>query len=188
MTLFCVAVGTCGFVFIFSKMLDGVGTTCNLTPIDWLQREWVTKNRACNGRLFFFWLCRVTLVERGSPNSLCLLESGKVWTGKGFWDFVLMDESGQFTKEVTDFMTVMDELSFYLNRFCPVLKLLSPIQKQKGCAQTRISERYVEVFINLFWLNSRPCISWRDWELLCHWMGLLQLDSLETPDEWSVER
>ena len=35
-------------------MLDGVGTTCNLTPIDWLQREWVTKNRAGNGHLFFF--------------------------------------------------------------------------------------------------------------------------------------
>ena len=57
--------------------------------------------------------------------------------------FVFMDESSQFTKEVTDFMTVMDELSFYLNRFCPVLKLLSPTQKQKECAQTRISERYV---------------------------------------------
>lgn len=28
--------------------------------------------------IYFFSLCRVTLVERGSPNSLCLLESGKV--------------------------------------------------------------------------------------------------------------
>ena len=26
----------------------------------------------------FFAFCRVTLVERGSPHSLCLLESGKV--------------------------------------------------------------------------------------------------------------
>jgi len=64
-----------------------------------------------------------------------------------FETFVLMDESSYVIKEVTGFMTVMDELSFYLNRFCPVLKLLSPIQKPKECAQTRISERYVEVFI-----------------------------------------
>ena len=28
--------------------------------------------------IFFFAFCRVTLVERGSPHSLCLLESGKV--------------------------------------------------------------------------------------------------------------
>lgn len=60
--------------------------------------------------------------------------------------FVLMAGSSYVAKEVTDFTTVTYELSFYLNRFCLVLKLLSPILKQKECAQTRISERYVKLF------------------------------------------
>ena len=79
---------------------------------------------------------RVTLVERGSPNSLCLLESGKVSRSIDYSVVLLGGSMASFCLSY-----LKDLADPFVSRFSRASKWSSQILRLKACAQTRTLAR-----------------------------------------------